>query len=157
MTAIQLGVFLNSCNFRTLLTKALQQFFADGGMRHLTTAETDSDFDTVAFLQELLGILQFDVEIVGVDAGRHAYFLDLDHTLVLLGFLFLLQLFEAELAIIHDLADRGNRVGCDLNQIQILFICHSLCIGRRHDTQLGTVSANNPNFLIPDFLIELMF
>ena len=157
MTAIQLGVFLNGCNFRTLLTEVLQQIFADGGMGHFTAAEADSDLDSVAFLQELLGIFQFDVEVIGVDAGRHTDFLDLDHALVLFGFLFLLQLFEAELAIIHDLADRRNRVGCDLDQIQILFICHSLCIGRRHDTQLGTVSANNPNFLIPDFLIELMF
>ena len=157
MTAIQLGVFLNGSNISTLLTKVLQQIFANGGMGHFTTTETNRDLDAVAVLQELLGILQLDVEVVGVDAGRHTDFLDLDHTLVFLGFLFLLQLLEAELAIIHDLADRGDCIGSNLDQVQILFICHSLCIGRRHDAQLGTVVANNPNFLISDLLIELMF
>ena len=157
MTSIQLGVLLNGGNFSALFAELLQQNFANGGMGHFTAAEADRHLDAVALLQELLGVLQLDVKVIGIDVGRHTDFLNLNHALILLGFFFLLQLFEAELAIIHDLADRGNRVGCDLDQIQILFICHSLCIGRRHDTQLGTVSANNPNFLIPDFLIELMF
>jgi len=157
MTSIQLGVLLNGSNFSALFAELLQQNFANGGMGHFTATEPDRHFDAVAFLQELLGVLQLDVEVVGIDVGRHTNFLDLDHTLILLGFFFLLQLLKAELAIIHDLANRGHRVGCDLDQVQILFICHSLCICRGHDTQLGTICTNNPNFLIADLLIELMF
>ena len=157
MAAVQLGVLLHSGHFAALLTELLQQNFANGGMGHFTATEADSHLDTVAFLQELLCILQLDVEVVGVDIGRHTDFLDLHHFLVLLVFLFLLHLLEAELAVIHDLADRGSRVGRDLHQIQILFIGQLQSIFSGHNTKLFAVIANDTNFLIPDLLIELMF
>ena len=41
-------------------------------MRHFTAAEADTHLDAVAILEELLRIFHLDVEIVGVDVGRHA-------------------------------------------------------------------------------------
>ena len=69
MTSVQLGVLFHVGNFSTILAELYQQLFTDVGVCHFTAAEADSDLDTVAFLQELLGILQFDVEIVGSMLG----------------------------------------------------------------------------------------
>ena len=63
----------------------------------------------VAFGQEFLGVAQLDVEVVDVDAGGHPDLLDLDHALILAGFLLALGLLEPELAVVHKLAYRRGR------------------------------------------------
>ena len=84
-------------------------------MRHLAAAEADADLDAVAVVQEFLSGLDLGVEVIGIDAGTHADFLDLHDPLVLLGFLLPLLLIEAEFGIVHDLADGRGRVGRDLH------------------------------------------
>ena len=79
----------------------------------------------VAVGQELLRVAELDVEIVDVDAGRHADLLDLYHALILAGFLLALGLLEPELAVIHQLAYRGDGVGRDLDQVQPLLLGHA--------------------------------
>ena len=62
----------------------------------------------------------------GISAGSRSHFMNasaireagkllLDDLLVLLGFFFFLELLETELAVVHDLADRGNGVRRDLD------------------------------------------
>ena len=62
--------------------------------------------------------LHLDVVIVVVDAGPELDLLDLDGLLLLarLGRLLLLE--EAEPAVIEDLADRGDRVRGDLDEVE---------------------------------------
>ena len=55
-----------------------------------------------------MAFLTLVLKVVGIDARGHADLLDLDDVLVLLRFFFLFQLFEAELAVVHDLADRWD-------------------------------------------------
>ena len=82
--------------------------------------------------------------------------LDFHHALILFGFLFPLELVKTELAVVHDLADRGDCVRRNLDQIQIRFLCHGQrCFGG-NDAEHSAVCANEPNFLIPNFLVELM-
>ena len=125
-------------------------------MCHLTAAETDADLDTVTFLQEFLGVFRLGIEVVGVDAGAHADLFDLHDLLILLGFLLTLLLIEAELGIVHDLADGGDSIGRDLHKVKALLLRQLVGFVGRHNTQLGTVSADQADLFIPDFFVELM-
>ena len=88
--------------------------------------------------------------------GRHTDLLDLDHALILLGFLFLLQLLEAEFAVVHDLADRRNGVRRDLDKVKLLLLRQRERVGRRHDTKLVAIGSDHAKLLIADLLVDLM-
>ena len=134
-----------------------KKFLSERRMRHFTATETYSDFDSVAIVQELDCAFDLGIEVVGVDARGHANLLDLDDLLVLSSFLFLLELLEPELAVVHDLADRGNGVRRNLDQIEIFFFGQRQSSGGRHNTKLIAFSSDHAEFLVPDFLVDLMF
>ena len=125
-------------------------------MRHFTPAEAHRDLHAVTFLQEFHRVAHFHIQVVRVDARGHADLLDLDDALILPGFLFLLELVKAELAVVHDLAHGGNGVGRDLHKVELLL----LCLGQRllcgDDAEHGAVRCDQADLLIPDLLIELM-
>jgi len=156
MTSIQLGIFFDGCDLRTLLAKLDEQLLTDIGMSHLTATETHSDFYSVAIGEELLSVLKFDIKVVGVDTGRHSDLLNFNNLLVLPGFFFLFGLFEAEFAIVHDLANRRICSGSDLNKVQILLFSQLECFLRRHDSQLLTGTVYYSDFLVADLFIDLM-
>ena len=156
MTSIQLRSALDIGGFRTHLAKLSQQRSADIGMRHFSAAEPNRHLDSIAVLQELLRALDLDIEVVGVDTGRHPDFLDLSHMLILLGFFFLFGLFKAELTVVHDLAHRRGGIGRDLYQVQPLIISSCKRIPGGHDTKLFTCGVDHADFLVSDILIELM-
>ena len=156
MPSVQLGRTLDIGGLCTHLTKLRQQRFADIGMRHFTAAEPNGHLDSIAVLQELQCALDLDIEVVGVDTGRHPNFLDFGHMLILLGLFFLFGLFKAELAVVHDLAHRGGGIGRDLYQVQPLIISSCKRIPGGHDTKLFTCGVDHADFLVSDILIELM-
>ena len=125
-------------------------------MRHLSASEAHRDLEAVALVEELLAVFQLGVEVVRVDAGGHAYLLDLDNALILLGFLLLLGLLKAELAVVHNLADRGIGARSDLDQIEVMlggdlqsFLCG-------HDTELFALSTYQAHFLVKYLFVDLM-
>ena len=156
MTSVQLWVFVHGGNLLTSLAEADQQLSANVGVGHLAAAEPNRHLDAIAVLQELLGVLELDVEIVGVDAGGHADFLDLGDMLVLLGLFFLFGLFKAELSVVHDPAHRRGGVGRDLHQIQPLLISPRQCVPGGHDAQLIAGGSDDPYLFVTNVLIELM-
>ena len=156
MTALQLGSLVHDGHIGAALRELQQQLLTDVGVSHLSAAETNGDLAAVTVGQELLCIALLDVEVVHVNAGRHTDFLDLHHTLVLTGFLLALGLLEAELAVVHDLADGGNGVGGNLDQVQVLLLSDTLSFHSGHDAQLFTGLRDQTNLLVPDFFIDLM-
>src|SRR5699024_10675884 len=70
--------------------------------------------------------------------------------------LFPLGLLELELAIVHELAHRGNGVGRDFDQIQAGLVGVALGLGSGHHTQLVAVGANQADLTVTDLLIDLM-
>ena len=123
---------------------------------HLPAAEADGDLAAVALGQEFLGISQLYIEVVDVNAGRHAHFLNFHHALVLPRLLLPLLLLELELAVVHELADRGNRGGGDLDQIQALLHGLLQSISGGHDAQLSAVGTHQTHLSVPNLLVELM-
>ena len=126
-------------------------------MRHLPATEADADLHPVAVLQKFLGALHLGVEVVGINTGAHTDLFDLHDPLILPGFLLPLLLIEAELGIVHDLADGGDRIGGDLYKIQFLLLGQSVRLSGGHDAQLGTVRTDHTELLVPDLVVELMF
>ena len=125
-------------------------------MGHLPPAEADSDLHPVPVGEKTLGVADLDIEIIDVDPRGHPNLFDLHDPLILFCFLVPLGLLEPVLAVIHELADRGDRVGGDLDQVQISLggLGHGLVDGQ--DAQLFSRGGNQANFLVSDLLVDLM-
>jgi len=154
--SLKLGGLVEIGNLGAFGGKLLQKHLAYLGMCHLTAAETHRNLDSVAIGKELLGILELGVKIVGIDAGRHADLLYLDDTLILLGFLLLLGLLKAELAVVHDAADRGIGARSDLDQVKLLFCGDLQGFLGGHNAQLIALVVYQAYFLVDDLFVDLM-
>ena len=121
-----------------IITDALGHRHAQLGMRHFTPTETDHDLDAVALGQEAAHIAHLDLVVARVGHRAELDFLDLDLLLLLLGLGSLLLLLEAELAEVHDLADRWIGIGLDFDQIQSgLFSQAQGLVARKHAEHLA--------------------
>ena len=126
-------------------------------MRHLTAAEADRSLHLVTSGQELGGLVQLGVEVVGVNIERKAGLLDLDHFLVLLGFLLLLLLFKTVFAVVQHLAHRRHSLRCDLYQIEPGFFCSAHGHLNGHNALLLAIGTDQANFTITDLTVDLQF
>lgn len=156
MSAIEFGFLFYGCNLGAPLAKSDQKLLADIGMCHFATAEAHGNLNAVAFSEEFHRVAHFGVKVIRVDARRHTNLLDLDNTLVFLRFLFPFELVKAEFAVIHDLADGWHGVRGDLDKVKLLLLSHfQRCLGR-NDSEHCAVRADQANFLVPNFFVELM-
>ena len=83
--------------------------------------------------------------------------LDLLHLRGLLGLALLLgldRLLVAELAVVHDLADRRLRVGSNFNQIEPLAFSHAQRLVRRHNADHLTVCVKNAHRRHADLVVD---
>ena len=92
-----------------------------------------------------------------IDLRRKADLFDFHNALIFLGFLLFFSLLKAELAIVHDLADGGIGLGGDVHQVESLFFGGIQRLLKGHDPQLLALAVDQPDFLFPDFLVDLMF
>ena len=63
--------------------------------------------------------------------------------------------FKTELTVIHDSAHRRNSLGGNLDQIQVALQRDFHGVLGAHNAELGSIVANDPYFLVPDFLVDL--
>ncbi len=82
--------------------------------------------------------------------------LDLDDALILPGFLFLLELVKAELAVVHDLAHGGTALGEIFTRSSSCSSAWASASCAGDDAEHGAVRCDQADLLIPDLLIELM-
>ena len=154
--SVQLGVLVQRGDLAALLGKLEQQALADVGVSHLAAAEADRDLHPVALGQELLGVAELHIEVVYVDTGRHADFLDLHDVLVFPCLLLPLGLLELVLAVVHELTDGGIRGGRDLHQVQIRVHGALQRLPGGHDAQLLSGVGDQANLLVADLFVDLM-
>ena len=111
----------------------------------------------MASCQELGSLVQLGVEVVGVNVEREAGLFDFDHLLVLLGFLLLLLLFKAVLAVIQHLAHRRDSLRGDLDQIKsgVLSSAHGH-LNADHALLLA-VGSDQANLTVTDLTVDLQF
>ena len=156
MPALQLRRLIHYGKLPALLGELKQKLLTDIGVRHLPAAEADSDLAPVALRQKLLGVAQFHVEVVYIDAGRHPDLLNLHHPLVLAGFLRALGLLEPVLAVVHELAHGGDGIGGDLDQIQAPLLSQAQGLLGGHAAQLFAGLGDQQDLFIADLFIGLM-
>ena len=97
---------------------------------------------------------QFGLIVVLVGGRAEFDFLDLHHFLTGLHFLRLFLFLIAELAVIHQAADRGLRVRCDFHQIHIGLFGHAQRFGCTDNTDLGAVDAGQSDLRNPDLAVD---
>ena len=155
-SAFHLAGLIQRCHLSASLGETVKNTLADLGVCHLTTAETNRNLDAIAVGNKFLCIFQLRVEIAHIDVGRHTDFFDLDHMLIFAGFFLALALLKAELAVIHELADGRSCLRGYFHQVEPLLLSDLQSFCGRNDAELCAIVANETNFFIRDFLIQLM-
>ena len=123
-------------------------------MGHLATAEAQGDLHLVAVLQEADHVAQLDVVVAVVRLRAELHFLDLNDLLAGLGLGSTLLFLVAELAVVHQPADRRGGVGRDLDQVDIGLFGHAACLTQPEDTQLLVLYAQQANLGGVDFTVD---
>ena len=155
--AFGLGLLVNDALARKRLGEAVMHIEAQIGVRHFAATEPDGYLELVALRQELGGLVDLGVEVVGVDVERQADLLDFHDFLVLLGFFFPFLHFKTVLAVVQDLAHRRLGLRGDLDQVKVLVHGHAQRVARGHDAHLGTIGADQADLLVADALVDLQF
>ena len=123
-------------------------------MRHFAATEAQRDLGLVAVFQELDEVAQLDAVVAFIGAGAELDFLDLDDLLLQLGFVGLLLLGVLELALVHQAADRWDRVWRDLDQVDVLFLGHAERFRQAHDAQWFVVHTVQAHFWMGDLAVD---
>lgn len=132
----------------------VQQAFADVRVSHFTAAERDRHLDLIAAVQKLRGLPSFGRQIMIVDFRSNSDFLELNDMLVAPRFPFLTALLVPELPVVHQSADRRDRVGRHLDEIQASLARHVKRLTSLHDSDLRAFLVNQPDFANANALIH---
>ena len=104
-------------------------------MLDLSPLEPDDNAHLIAARKELVGVIELRIEVIVSDNYGQLDLLGLHGLLFLAGFLFLLDLVEAEFAVVHNAAYGRLRLRSDKNEIQIFIVCKLFGLIRCDDTQ----------------------
>ena len=152
--ANELGVKIGMAVRRNLGQKLLHHPKAEFLMRHLAPAEFKHDFHFHVLAEKINRVLDFDAEVMRVNTRTELDFFDDRGVLVLFGFLFLLGLLIAELAQVHEAADRGRGSGGDFDQVHTVLARHGQRVVEGDDPKLFAVHSDNADFAGTDFTID---
>ena len=133
--------------------EAFEKLGAEFGMCHFSAEEFNDDFDFVALFEEFERVVEFRVEIVGVDTAFELYLFKLDYLAFFALFFLALFFFETVFPEIHYFTDRGNGIGSDLDKVELRFIGESKRFGDFHNAELVTVSADDADFVRFDLFV----
>ena len=156
LAAFELGLMFDLRDVLKFFLHAVHQRRAELLMRHFTTAEAKGHLGLVAVVQEADEAAQLRLEVVFVRCRAELHFLHLDNLLLGLGFLGLFLFLVAELAVVHQTADRRNRLGGDFDEIDVGFFGHAKGFGGTNNTDLGAVDASQSDFGNSDLTIDPM-
>src|SRR5271168_2012722 len=126
---------------------------ADLRVSHFAPPVENHGLDLVAVREKRDDAVLPNLVIVLGGGGPELHFLDVAAAVVLALLVVPLVFFVAELAEVHDLADRRHGCRRNLHQIQPRFpgLLHGL--ERLHDPELPAICVNPPDFTFPDAFI----
>lgn len=136
----------NESGIAHILNEPVDDVVAEFAMRHLAAAEAQASLDLVAIDQEPDCLILLGLVVVLVNGNGEFDFLDDDDLLLLAGRSFALFLLVKIASIILDAADRRNRIGRDLNQVQSPLACNLQCLEGRQDAELFAVFIDDADF-----------
>jgi hypothetical protein len=133
---------LDLTDFIEVRAQALEHTHTDFLVGHFAATETQRDFRLVAVFEEADEVAQLDVVIAVVGTGAELDFLDLDDLLLKLGLVLLLRFLVLELAVVHQTANRRDRLRSDFDQIHVLLFRHTERISELHNAERFVLDAD---------------
>lgn len=120
-------------------------------MSHFPSPKDNRHLDFILLLQELDGSfdLEFDVVLARLRPQSDLFGLDLMGAMARSLFLFVFVL-----AKIHDSTHGRTLVWCDLDQIQLGFLCSIQSLVGRHDSQLLALFRDHPDWRNTDLIVD---
>lgn len=137
-----------------LANELLECLKAEFFVSHLASPEAQGSFNFHFFAEEIDGVVDLHIEVMGIDGGRELDFLYAIGVLVFLGFLFAFREFVAIFSVIDEPADRRDCVGCDFDQVHLVRPGHIDGIAQRNDAELLAVHADDADFAGTDFPVD---
>src|SRR5688500_1813375 len=136
------------------LGRAHQQVTSEVRVADLAPAEADGDLDAVPLVEELGRASRLRLEVVDVDLDGQPNLLEGLRLLLLLLFALALLELVLVLPVVENAADRRDRGGSDLHEVETLLLCEGERLERGHDAQLLTFIVDDPHLSDPDHLID---
>jgi len=124
------------------------------GVGEFAAAEADCDFDLIPLFKESADHLDLRGDVVLVGAWSEAHLFEFDDLLILARFALALGLLVLEPPVVHQAAHGWDCVRCYLDKIESPLLGHPDRVDRRHDPQLFTIIANQPDVPDPDLVIR---
>ena len=137
-----------------LITDAMHDLCTEILVSHFTTAVAQRDLGLISIGQETAKRTQLGLIVIFVSGRTELNFLDLNNLLTSLHFLGLLLLLIAELAVIHQAANRRLGIRRDLNEINVVVLSHAKSFGCRNNTDLGAIDAGQSDLRYPNLTID---
>lgn len=132
----------------------IEQPFADVRMGHLAPPEQHRQLDFVASVKKLRRLPALRLQVVVVDLGPNPDFFEFNHMLVAPRLPLFAALLVAELPIVHQSADGGNRVRRHLDQIESSLAGHLKRISGLNNPDLRALIVDESDLANPDALIH---
>jgi hypothetical protein len=123
-------------------------------MGHLSSLEAERGLDLIAFIQEANSLVLLRLIVMFVNGDGELDLFDSDDLLLLPCSSIALILLVEELAVVLNLADRGNRVGRDLHKVQRFLAGHFESLKRSHYAKLFAIFVDDSDFAGADALIS---
>ena len=135
-------------------SNAFQQLAAKVKVRHLTTAETQSDFHFISVFQELIDVAHLHFIVIRIRVWTELDLFDLDDLLLFARFGFALLRLVFEFAEIHDLTHGRVGVRRDFDKVETSLFGHLHGARWRYNADVFAICANQANFVRADIFID---
>lgn len=115
------GPELHNCFIAQIFDQPFENLTAQSLARHFASAEEDSGFYLIAFVEEPEHMVLFRLIVMFIHVDAEFHFLHRDDMLMFFCLALALLLLVHELSEVHDAANRRLCGGRDLYQIKVLF------------------------------------
>src|SRR5690606_19609353 len=154
VAALLVGSVLHHTELGDILSELHEQAATHFGAGLLTTTEHDRHLDLVATLEEADNVTLLGLVVVVVDLETETHLLDLGVRLVATRLTRLDCGFVLELAVVHELRDRGSRIRRHLDKVKVRLLCKSQCVLDADDANLLTLRTHEADLGDADALID---
>jgi hypothetical protein len=137
-----------------ILNELVDDGVAQFAVGHLPAAEAEAGLDLVSIDKEANRLILFGLVIMLVDGDRELDLFDDDDFLLLFRSPVALFLLVEVAAVVLYAADRRNRVGRDLYQIEAAFTGNFERLKRRQDAKLFAVFVDDANLARTNFFVD---
>jgi hypothetical protein len=144
---------LNQAGIADVEDEAVDDLVAEIAVGHLATLEAERSLYLVAFAQKTHSLVLLRLVVVFVDSDRELDLFNDNDLLLFARSSVALVLLVEELAVILDLAYRGNSIGGDFYKVERALAGHLEGVERGHDAELFAVLVDDADLARADTFV----